>query len=233
MFSNRERSRSIKSRLPTYVGTVWSMPVAGTSRRRSVPVVPAPPAASAMNAIGFDSKWRRYFPSRLSTCAPRHELVHAVPRGAHQRRRRAVNKIAGGEQIPTRCRELLPIEDPEDRPEDVVAPHVRRAVQWIEDDRETSAAEVLHLSHFLRGDLGDEVRFAARVHEEVIHPDIEFELLLPVCVPGRRGIPPDRQLPPDSVHEAGEPGQQEAEIAVDLPGVLRERDIRPAASFST
>src|SRR2546422_74143 len=69
MFSNRERSRSIKSRLPTYVGTVWSMPLAGTSRMRSVPVVPAPPAASAMNAIGFDSKWRRYFPSRLSTCA--------------------------------------------------------------------------------------------------------------------------------------------------------------------
>src|SRR5207245_2906872 len=83
-------------------------------------------------------------------------------------------------------------------------------VQWIEDDRETSAAEVLHLSHFLRGDLGDEVRFAARVHEEVIHPDIEFELLLPVCVPGRRGIPPDRQLPPHSVHESGDPRQPDA-----------------------
>src|SRR3989442_11548773 len=92
-----------------------------------------------------------------SASAALDELVHAVPRGVHQRRRRAVNQIAGGEQIPTRRRELLPIEDPEDRPEDVVAPHVRRAVQWIEDDPETSAAEILHLSHFLRGDLGDEL----------------------------------------------------------------------------
>src|SRR3989449_73147 len=92
-----------------------------------------------------------------SASAALDELVHAIPRGVHQRRRRAVDQIAGGEQIPTRRRELLPIEDSEDRPEDIVAPHVRRAVEWIEDDRETSAAEVLHLSHFLRGDLGDEL----------------------------------------------------------------------------
>src|SRR5438093_8212634 len=168
-----------------------------------------------------------------SASAALDELVHAVPRGVHQRRRRAVDQIAGGEQIPTRRRELLPIEDPEDRPEDIVAPHVRRAVERIEDDREPPTAEILHLSHFLRGDLGDEVRFAARVHEEVIHPDVEFELLLPVRVPGRRGIPPNRQLPPDSAHQAGEPAQQEAEIAVDFSGVLRERDVGPAASLST
>src|SRR3989441_9225493 len=84
------------------------------------------------------------------------ELVHAVPGGVDQRRRRAVDQVARREEVPTGRRELLPIEDPEDRPEDVVALHVRRAVERIEDDRETSAAEVLHLSHFLRGDLGDE-----------------------------------------------------------------------------
>ncbi len=159
--------------------------------------------------------------------------MHPVPGRVHERRRRAVDQVARREQVPTRRRELLPIEDPENRPEDVVAPHVRRAVERIEDDREAPAAEVLHFSHFLRGDLGDELRFAARVDEEVVHPDVEFELLLSVHVPGRRGIPPDRQLPPDSAHEAGEPGQQEAEIAVDLPGVLRERDVGPAASLST
>src|SRR5207245_10574232 len=74
---------------------------------------------------------------------------------------------------------------------------------------------------------------AACIHEEVVHPDVEFELLLPVHVPGRRGIPPDRQLPPDSTHEAGEPGQQDAERAVDPPRVLRARHVRPAPSLST
>src|SRR5713101_3946947 len=168
-----------------------------------------------------------------STGATLYEFVDAVAGRVHQRRGRAINQVARREQVPTRRRELLPIEDPEDRPEDVVAPHVRRAVKRIEDDRETTAAEVLHLSHFLRGHLGDEVRFAARVHEEIVHPDVEFELLLPVHVPGRRRIPPDRQLPPDSAHEAGEARQQEAEIAVDLSCVLPERDVRPAASLST
>src|SRR2546428_8800392 len=108
------------------------------------------------------------------------------------------------------------MEDAEDGPEDIVAPHVRRAVERIEDDREPPTAEILHLSHFLRGDLGDEVRFAARVHEEVIHPDVEFELLLPVRVPGRRGIPPNRQLPPDPTHDTGESAQTHALITVDL-----------------
>ena len=81
--------------------------------------------------------------------------------------------------------------------------------------------------------MGDEVRFAARVHEEVIHPDVEFELLLPIHIAARGRIPPDRELPPDASHEPGEPGQQQAEIAVDLPRVLREQDVAPASALST
>ena len=81
--------------------------------------------------------------------------------------------------------------------------------------------------------MGDEVRFATRLHEEVVHPDIEFELLFAVDVPAGGRIPPDRELPPNPSHEPGEAGQQDAEIAVDFPRVLRERDVRPASAFST
>src|SRR5207245_758981 len=73
------------------------------------------------------------------------ELVHAAPRGVHQRRGRAVDQVARGEQVPTARRKRLAIEDPEDRPEDVVAPHVRRAVERIEDDGEAPPADLLHL----------------------------------------------------------------------------------------
>src|SRR2546428_14121144 len=59
-----------------------------------------------------------------SASAALDELVHAVPRGIDQRRGWAVDQVARREQVPTRRRELLPIEDPEDRTEDVVAPHV-------------------------------------------------------------------------------------------------------------
>src|SRR6266581_1624154 len=60
-----------------------------------------------------------------SASAALDELVHTVPGRVHQRRRRAVDQIPGREQVPTWRRELLAIEDPQDRPEDVVAPHVR------------------------------------------------------------------------------------------------------------
>src|SRR5207245_10594299 len=86
------------------------------------------------------------------------ELVHAVPGGIDQRRGRAVDQVARCEQVSTRRGELLPIEDPEDRPEDVVAPHVRRAVERIEDDREPSPPDLLHLSHLLRSNLADDTR---------------------------------------------------------------------------
>src|SRR2546425_11046432 len=53
-----------------------------------------------------------------SACPALDELVHTVPGGVHQRRGRAVDQIAGREQVPTRRRELLPVKDPEDRPKD-------------------------------------------------------------------------------------------------------------------
>src|SRR5439155_1724788 len=131
-----------------------------------------------------------------SAGAAKDELVHAVPGGVDQSRGGAVDQVAGGEQVPAPRRERLAIEDPQDRAENVVAPHVRRTVERIEDDGEAPAAELLHLAHLLRGHLGDEVRLAACVHEQVVHPDVEFELLLPVHIAALGRIPPDREAPP-------------------------------------
>ena len=54
-----------------------------------------------------------------------HEFVDASFRRVHQGRGGTINQVAGGEQVGPASRESLPIEDAEDRAEDVVALHVR------------------------------------------------------------------------------------------------------------
>jgi hypothetical protein len=77
--------------------------------------------------------------------------------------------------------------------------------------------------------LGDELRLSKGVHEEIVHPDVEFELLLSVHIPSRGRIPSDREFLPDVRRESGDPRQQEAQIRVDLSGVLGEPDpFRPS-----
>src|SRR5437899_1227491 len=156
-YQTRARNRSTRSWFPTYVGTVWSIPVGATSRIRSVPVVPA--------------------------------------------------------------REAGAVEDPEDRPEDVVALHVRGAVEGIQDDGEPTASHRLHIPHLLRGDLRDERGFAQCVDDEVVHPDVELELLLPIHVLRRAGVPPDRELPSDPGREPRELPKQLCELWVPPPRV--------------
>src|SRR5207245_1694023 len=68
-----------------------------------------------------------------------------------------------------------------------------------------------------------ERRRPKRVHEPVVRPDVEFELLFAGHVAGPRGIPPDGQLPPDPGGEAGDSLEEAAEIGVEFSGVLGER----------
>ena len=136
-----------------------------------------------------------------------HELVHPRLGRVHQGRRRAVDQVSGGKQIGTAGRERLSIEDPEDRSEDVVALHIRRSVERIQDHRESSPSDVLHFPHFLGGHLGYEFRSAEGVDEQVVHPDIKLELLFSIHIARRSRIPPDRELLPDAGRKACHRGQ--------------------------
>jgi len=162
-----------------------------------------------------------------------HELVHARLGRVHEGRRRAVDQVSRGKQIGTAGGEGLPIEDPEDRSEDVVALHVRRPVERVEDHRESSPSDVLDLPHLFGGHLRYELRSAEGVDEQVVHPDVELELLFSIHIARRSRIPPDGELLPDAGRKACNCGQQAAEIAVDLPRVVRERGSLGPSRLST
>ena len=170
----------------------------------------------------------------FGTAAPAlDELMDTAGRRVDERRRGSVDQISGGEQIRTEGRKAFPVEDPEDRPEDVVALHVRGAVERIEDDGESPAAHLLDRPHLLGGDLGHELGRLQRFDKKIVHPDVELELLFAVHVPGRGGVPPNRQLASDPGHESGDVREQPRQIAVHLRRMLRERDVRPASLLST
>src|SRR5207247_8955854 len=58
----------------------------------------------------------------LRTAAPAlDELLDAAGRRIDERRRGSVDQISGGEQVRASRRKAFPVEDPEDRPKDVVA----------------------------------------------------------------------------------------------------------------
>src|SRR5437773_7652121 len=79
----------------------------------------------------------------LRTAAPAlDELVDAAGGRVDERRRGPVDQISRGEQVRAERRKAFPVEDPEDRPEDVVALHVRGAVERIEDHGESPASRV-------------------------------------------------------------------------------------------
>ena len=165
--------------------------------------------------------------------APLHELVDRAPRGVHERRGGAVDHVPRCEQVGAAGREAGPVEDPEDRPEDVVASHVRRSIERVEDDGEAPAAHVLHLAHLLGGHVGDELGLPHRIDEEVVHPDVELELPLPVHVPRRGGVPAHGKLAPDPGREAREGRKQSGQVDVDFRRVVREQDVRPVSPLST
>src|SRR2546426_8465527 len=76
-----------------------------------------------------------------SAGAAKDELVHAVPGGVDQSRGGAGDQGAGGGKTPTGGRGRLSVQEPPERPQNVVAPHLRRAVERVEGDGETPAAE--------------------------------------------------------------------------------------------
>src|SRR2546427_85931 len=76
------------------------------------------------------------------------------------------------------------------------------------------------------GDGGDDLGAPRCGEDQVVHPDVELELLFPVNVLRGRGVPTNRQLPPNPRRETREPRQQGTEVPVDPPRVLRERDVR-------
>src|SRR2546426_2280671 len=81
------------------------------------------------------------------------ELVHYAGRGVHEGRGGSIDEIPRREKVGAPGREAGTVEDPEDRSEDVVALHVRGAVEGIKDDGEPTASHRLHVPHLLGGDL--------------------------------------------------------------------------------